>query len=177
MANWANRKAFTLIEVLISISLMGIVIVALFSAVDILRDSNKHLLKYLNQSQKVTKAIKVLYLDILGSDSNLTIKKDEFSRLCISRTSNSLYGLPMAKVCWLILKEDNTLIRTEGSVYEVPLKMEDIVEVDKIMKGIELFDIYHQKDKVLVLLQQKGKEPISFMIQGILKQSRQKKSK
>jgi len=40
---------------------------------------------------------------------------------------------------------------------------------------MELFDVYHQKDKVLVVLQQKNREPISFMVQGILKPETKKK--
>jgi prepilin-type N-terminal cleavage/methylation domain-containing protein len=62
-----NRKAFTLLEVLISIALMGIVIVALFSAVDMLQNSNQQLFKYLEKSKQITNVTKVLYLDILGS--------------------------------------------------------------------------------------------------------------
>ena len=45
------------------------------------------------------------------------------------------------------------------------------------MKGIEVFDVYHQKDKVLVLLQQQAKEPISFMVQGVMKPEKKKKKK
>jgi hypothetical protein len=42
------------------------------------------------------------------------------------------------------------------------------------MTGIEVFDIYHEKDKILVLIQQQGKEPISFMLQGITKPVKKK---
>jgi len=163
----SNRKAFTLIEVLISIALLGLILVPLFSVVDLMRDSNNHLLESLEKSKKITKATKVLYLDILSSNGELEIKKDEFTRLCINETKNSLYNLPIAKVCWLVLKEKNTLARIEGSEYKIPLLSEDKVEVDTVMSGLELFDVYQQKDKVLVLIQQQGKEPISFMLQGI----------
>jgi len=173
----ANRKAFTLLEVLISIALLGIILVPLFSVVDLMRDSNQHLLKSLEKSKEITKATKVLFLDILSSDGNLTIKKDEFTRLCMEETKNSLYNLPVAKVCWVVLKEKNTLARVEGNAYRLPLKSEDRVEVDLVMSGVDLFDIYHQKDKVLVLLQQKGQEPISFMVQGITKPVKKKTSK
>jgi len=164
-----SRKAFTLIEVLISIALMGIVIVALFSAVDVLQNSNQHLLKYLEKSKIITKATKVLYFDMMGSDGNITIQKDEFSRVCMEETQNSLYALPAAKVCWIVLKKDNTLVRIEGNDYHVPLLAEEKVEIDPVMTGIKVFDIYHEKDKILVLMQQEGKEPISFMLQGISK--------
>ncbi len=73
----SNRKAFTLLEVLISIALLGIVIVALFSSVDMMQNSNQQLAKYLEKSKKITNATKVLYMDMMGSDGNITIKKDE----------------------------------------------------------------------------------------------------
>jgi len=163
----SHRKAFTLLEVLISIALLGIVIVALFSAVDMLKNSNEHLLKYLEKSKQITNITKVLYIDILSSDGNITIQKDEFSRVCMENTQNSLYALPSAKVCWVVLKKERTLARIEGNGYHLPVRVEEKVEIDPVMADLEVFDIYHEKDKVLVLLQQKGKEPISFMIQGI----------
>lgn len=164
-----KRIGFTLIEVLISIGLLGLILPALFSAVKMMRQSNAHMLTYLEKSKKVAKGTKVLYLDILSSDGNLKIKRDEQVQLCLEETSNSLYGLSLAKVCWVVLKKENTLVRVEGNKYKLPLKYEDKVEVDKVIKHIEIFDVYHQKDKVLVLLKQQNKEPISFLIQGITK--------
>jgi len=172
-----HKKAFTLIEVLISIGLLGIVIVALFSTVSMMRDSNDHLHSYLEKAKKITKATKVLYLDIVSSDGNITIKKDEFTRLCMNQTRNSLYGLSRAKVCWVVLKQHNTLARVEGNNYSLPTRFEDKVEVNPVMKNIELFDVYHQEDKVIVFLKQKAKEPITFMIQGVNKPVIKKKVK
>lgn len=164
-----NRKAFTLIEVLISIALMGLILVPLFNVVEMMRNSNTQLLHSLEKSTQITKATKVLFLDIVSSDGNFTIKKDEMTRFCMSETSNSLYSLPVAKVCWLVLKDKNTLIRTEGNVYKLPSGSEERVEVDKIMTDIEIFDVSREKnkDKVLVVIKQKNKEPISFLVQGI----------
>ncbi len=163
----AQRKAFTLIEVLISIALLGIMIVPLFSVVDMMRKSNDKLLIALENSKQITKATKVLFLDILSSDGRLVIKKDEFTRLCMEETINSLYNLPVAKVCWVVLKDKNTLARVEGNVYKLPLESEERVEVDTVMTDIDIFDVYQEKDKVLVLIRQQGEEPISFMVQGI----------
>jgi len=80
-------------------------------------------------------------------------------------------------VCWVVLKKDNTLVRIEGNAYNLPLGSEERVEINPIMKGVEVFDVYHQKDKILVLLQQQAKEPISFMIQGVSKPEKKKKTK
>jgi len=164
-----NRKAFTLIEVLISIALMGLILVPLFNVVEMMRNSNEQLLHSLEKSTQITKATKVLFLDIMGSDGNFTFKGDEMTRFCMEETTNSLYELPVAKVCWLVLKEKNTLIRTEGNLYKLPIGSEDRVEVDTIMSNIEMFDVFREKkkDKVLVVIKQKEKEPISFLVQGI----------
>jgi len=175
LQNNPTQKAFTLIEVLISIALLGIVIVALFSTVAMMRDSNAHLYKHLQKAKKITKATKVLYLDILNSDGNITIKKDEFTRLCMEGTRNSLYALSLAKVCWVVLKKENTLVRIEGNNYRLPTRFDDKVEINPVMKHIELFDVYHKLDKVLVFLKQQGKEPITFLIQGVSKPLPKKK--
>lgn len=164
-----SHKAFTLLEVLISITLMGIVIVALFSTVDMLQDSNQQLSEHLKKSKTISKAVKVLYADLMDSDGNITIQKEEMSRVCIEKTRHSLYALSEAKVCWVVLKEGNTLVRIEGNGYHLPLLEDEKVEINPVMSEMKLFDLYHEKDKVLVLLQQKGKEPISFMLQGITK--------
>ena len=173
----ADRKAFTLLEVLISIGLLGIVLMALFSSVDILQDSNQHLAKHLEKTKQITQTTEILYKDILSSDGNLTITKDEFTRLCMESTAHSLYALPRAKVCWVVMKEENTLARVEGVDYNLPTKRDDRVEVDAVMQNIELFDVYHSQDKVLVVIKETSKEAIKFMIQGITKPKPPKKIK
>jgi prepilin-type N-terminal cleavage/methylation domain-containing protein len=171
------RGAFTLIEVLIAIALMGLILPALYQTVDLLRDSNTHLWEYLQKSKKEVQATQTFYLDIASSDGNLTITQGEFDRLCMEQTMNSLYGLPAAKVCWVVLKDKHTLVRVEGIAYHLPVGMEERVEVDPVMQDITLFDVYWQNDKVLVLLQQRSKEPVTFMLQGITKPKPPKKKK
>ena len=95
----------------------------------------------------------------------------------MEETQNSLYALPSAKVCWVVLKKDKTLVRIEGNAYHLPLLSDERVEIDTIMTGLEIFDVYHEKDKILVLIQQQGKEPISFMLQGITKPEKKKEKK
>ncbi|AKF24000.1 hypothetical protein YH65_00165 [Sulfurovum lithotrophicum] len=170
-----RRSAFTLLEVLISIALLGLILPALYQSVELLKDSNKHLFDYVEKAKKISKATEILYLDILSSDGNLSIKKDDFSRLCIEQTRNSLYELPSAKVCWIVMKKDHALLRVEGNGYLLPLRVDDRVEADLVMKDLEVFDVYHSMDKVLVLIQQAKKEPISFMVQGVTKPQKKKK--
>ena len=172
-----QRAAFTLIEVLISIALLGIILPALYQSVTLLRDSNSHLYDYLMKAKAETRATQTLFLDILSSDGNLTLHKDEFDRLCIEKTNNSLYGLSQAKVCWVVLKRNRTLVRAEGTAFHLPIRGEEKVEVDAVMKDMALFDIYRKGGRVIVVLQEKGKEPVSFMVQGITKPKPKKAKK
>jgi prepilin-type N-terminal cleavage/methylation domain-containing protein len=163
------QKAFTLIEVLISIVLLGLIIPALYKSVDMLRNSNRALFSHLQQSKKEARAIETLFLDIASSDGNLTIRKDTFDRLCIEATQNSLYGLAFPKVCWVVLKEGHDLVRVEGYDFHLPLKSEEFINADIVVKQLDLFDVHWKKDRVVVMLQQKHQEPVSFMVQGITK--------
>ncbi len=163
-----NTRAFTLIEVLISIALLGFIIAVLYKSLDMVRFSNRHLYNALQTSSTQIKAINTLYLDILKSDGNLTIKNEnDFSRLCIGSTQNSLYNLAFATVCWVVSKQNNQLLRVEGNDYELPSAYDEPIEVDGIMNDVTQFSVAHNGDKVLVILAAQKLEAISFLVQGI----------
>jgi len=165
-----KRTAFTLVEILISITLLSLVLMALYKSADILRNSNLHLFKHLEKSTHTLKGSKTLYMDLMQADHNITVNSEEkFHRLTINRTTHSLYGQGAAKVVWMVYKDDNTLLRLEGGTYHIPLKNEERVEVDVIAKHIELFKIYKskKKNKILAMIQIKGQEPQLFMVQNI----------
>lgn len=164
-----KRRAFTLIEVLIAIALMGLVLPALYQSVDVLHESNSQLYAKMQQSIERSDYIRTLYLDIAGSDGNLTIRKNDFDRLCIEHTTNSLYGLSDAKVCWVVLKRQHMLVRTEGIAYHLPLRENEMVEADSVKRGMTLFNIEHKKDKVLVVMKADGEKATAFLVQGVTK--------
>ncbi len=164
---YKSRAAFTLVEILIAITLLSIVLVGLYGVLDTQRRSVDIIKKNLDKSIDNDRVIMVLYNDILSSDGNITLKKGERDTLCIESTRNSLYELGVAKVCWLVLKEDDTLVRVEGNGYRLPLGLEDTVEIDRVLKGVKVFDITRSKNNILAVIQVANKEPYSFLLQGI----------
>jgi len=173
----SNKKAFTLIEVLISIALVGLILPPLYKLITLMNDSNNQIYNYVKKQSKESKIINTLYLDILSSDGNISINQDDFDRICIKQTNNSLYGTPYSKVCWVVLKEKNKLVRIEGTNYNLPLNLEDKVHIDSAFENIELFDIYRNKKDVLVILKKLHQNPITFAIYGINKPIKKKKRK
>lgn len=164
-----RRSAFTLIEVLIAIALMGLVLPALYQSVDVLHTSNRHLYTKIQQSREKSAYVRTLYLDIAGSDGNLSIGKNDFDRLCMEHTTNSLYGLSEAKVCWVVIKKQHTLVRIEGVAYHLPLRENERVEADSVKQGMTLFNIEQKNGKVLVVMQADGEKATAFLVQGITK--------
>jgi hypothetical protein len=153
--------------------LLSLVLMALYRSADMLRASNKNLFGYLERSTDNMRGSKVLYLDILQSDGNISIERKErdFHRIIIYNTQNSLYGIYNAKVIWLVYKENKTLLRIEGGDYKFPLTQDDNVEIDEITKNIELFTTYRSRkeDRMLVVIKATGMDAQSFMLQHISK--------
>ena len=142
-----------------------------------LQSSNVQLFHYLERADNEKRGTETLFLDIAGSDGNITISGDEFSRLCLLNTVNSLYGLSAAKVCWVVSKKTHTLLRSEGNGYTLPLSSDDRVAVDAVIEDLDLFRVYRKKSNALVILRQKGKKSISFMVQGVPEPVKKKKRK
>ncbi|CAA6825772.1 MAG: Unknown protein [uncultured Sulfurovum sp.] len=165
-----TQAGFTIVEVLISITLLALVLMALYKSADLMRASNLHLFNYLQKASTTLKGSTTLYKDLMHADHNISINSEEkFHRLTIYNTSHSLYGLAQAKVVWLVYKNDNTLLRVEGGKYNIPLKNEERAEIDVIAKNLKLFKIYKskKKDKILAIIQIKGQNPQLFMSQNI----------
>jgi len=170
-----RRGGFTLLEVLISIALLSLVLLALYSSLSMLRSSNRQLFEHLKVAEMEKKVTETLFLDIAGSEGKINIKKDEFSRLCIEHSINSLYNLSSSKICWIVSKDKKNLLRTEGNNYKLPIDSEQKVAVDIVMNNMELFQVYYNKVSVLVVLKQVGREPVSFMVNGINEPIKKKK--
>jgi prepilin-type N-terminal cleavage/methylation domain-containing protein len=161
------RHGFTLLEMLISTVLLSLVLLGLYGALNMQQRSTKHLFEFLTNALDADRGVLVLYRDIFQSDGNITLKNGEFDRLCLNSTSHSLHGLALAKVCWIVAKEDHALLRIEGNGYRLPLRYSDGVEIDRVMGPVELFDVQKDKKNVLVGLQQTNRDPYVFVVQGV----------
>ena len=174
-----NKKAFTLIEVLMSIVLLTLVMFALFKNLSVVKKSTKNLQEHLKKSQKDLNSYKILYLDILQMVDKIEIisKEKNYDRVCFA-TKNSLYNLSTAHICWVVSKHENTLMRIENNKkFSLPLRGEPSLQKDIIKKNIKIFKLYRHRDRkknqILVFI--KDNKEVSFKVQAINKIKKPKK--
>ena len=166
-----DRRAFTLIEVIISVLLLTLVIFALYKNLNIVKKSTVNLHSHLENSQKDINSYKLLYLDLLQITDKLTItsKEKNYDRVCFF-SKNSLYNLPKAYICWVVHKKDNTLLRVESSKkFNLPPMRETPLQKDIIKKNIKIFKVYKHKRENQLLIFVKDKKEVSFKVKIINK--------
>ena len=163
------KRAFTLIEVIISIFLLTLVVFALYKNLNIVKKSTIQLHTHLENSQKDIKSYKLLYLDLLQMTNRpiITSKEKNYDRVCFF-SKNSLYGLSKAYICWAVHKRDNKLLRVESTKkFILPPQVDTPLQIDIIKKDIKIFKVYIHKKENQLLVYIKDKKEMSFKVKAI----------
>lgn len=170
-----RREAFTLIEVLIAIAIVGMIVPALYSVIDLLNDMNAQVRSHLEETTYEEAVSRTLYADIAGSDGNISIRKDIYDRLCIERTVHSLYDTAFPRVCWVVDKPDHRLIRVEGKAFSLPLERETPVYSDVMLEETTLFEVKWHDAIFYAYIRSKNHPIRMFAVSGIEIPKRKKK--
>jgi prepilin-type N-terminal cleavage/methylation domain-containing protein len=162
------KRAFTLIEVLISIVLLGLITIFVSSIIQQTKKTDSLFAKKVKKDENTEAIYRMLYRDIFQSKKIILSTFSTYSVLKIE-TKNSVYNIDNPYVIWLVLKKHHTLIRLETSKnINVPIeeKYERYVFADKLIEQVEHFSINLSKDKkyILVFIEIKNKKPILFEI-------------
>jgi len=141
------KKSFTLIELLISIVIFSVLVLAMSNIIKEVNSSKNFLVKHYKYQKNYL--IKVLYYDIFNASSIQIIhtKNPDYDKL-ILKTSNSLYKLINPTVTWYISKK--ALIRKENLPYTI----------DKFDSNVKIFKIYRKNSKFFIYI--KGNRKIFF---------------
>ncbi len=159
-----KKRAFTLVELIISVILLGLIVNFLYTSVSNLQKSNILLANLSKESQKKEQIINLLYSDILlATDINITGRKNSTLKL---QTKNSIFDIEYPYVAWLISKDNMTLLRVESikKLDDKSVENRDLYHISVVKEGCERFMIYNSKDKknILVHIKFKDEEPILF---------------
>jgi len=132
------KKSFTLIELLISIALMGLIVTFLYKVIETLKINDRQISQKIDKNRHSQKELKLIFLDIFNSTDvkikNISTNIDELN----ITTKNSLYENYLPQVIYKVDEEKN-LIRVEKS------------HEDKLTK-VKIFRVYKGKKGYLVYL-------------------------
>jgi len=151
------KKGWTLIEILISISILSVLFLAMSNIIGNLKISKNFLKNNLKKSKKEELLIKTIYSDIMNAKEIKILNTSKNYIRLILKTSNSLYDLINPNVIWYVSKNGNTLIRAESCL---KIKNNNFYYADKFMQNVKKFKIFKKNRKYFVYI--KSKKPIFF---------------
>lgn len=147
----SNKKAFTLIEILISIVLLVIIVLFLYQALDLSTKSNKFFSQKLLIQEDKTKLKKIFFSDIVHCYSKKTkISEDRDEKTIFQlKSTNTYHDSFYNHITYFISKEDN-LIRCESKkIFNKEKLFDDFFDkayIDIIATNVKNFKVI-QKDK------------------------------
>lgn len=152
------KRGFTLIEVMISVVLMGIIISYLYGTLGGLRHSNSLLENRDKQLYKNEIFLNILNRDLLETKTLAIRKTKTLNSILALRTKNSIYNAHFVYVKWFLNIDKNILVRAESvKDFTLPVTMgrEFAVRFDIFKEDVEFFKIYKSHDKKSILVSTK----------------------
>ena len=162
------KKAFTLVELIVSVILLGLIMLFVTSALYDVKNNITLFEKVMKNNNQVGNTSDLLYQDILYAN-DITIKGNKHYSILKLQSTHSVYNIAKPYILWLVLKEDNRLIRIESAKpITLPIKEEDkqYIFVDKAIEKCNSFTVNLSKDNqhTLVYLHVKDNYPIVFEV-------------
>ncbi|MEA3384309.1 MAG: prepilin-type N-terminal cleavage/methylation domain-containing protein [Campylobacterota bacterium] len=163
-----SKKAFTLVEILISISLFSIIILFLYQTLDMTKKSNSFYSQKLDIKKDQNDIKKVIFLDLIHADKNsVKISLDNDENTIFQITTTNIYHNPFNKhVTYLVSKEQN-LLRIESKIVFNKNKIDENFfnnsYIDILDKELKKFKVNKQINKKIVFyILKENQEKIVF---------------
>jgi prepilin-type N-terminal cleavage/methylation domain-containing protein len=159
-----KKNSFTLIEILIALTIFGLIFFFTSSLLNQLSNSKKIIKEKKDAIFIQNKTAELLYEDLLLSTKVQIASKDNFSRIKI-QTANSINNLQNPYVFWYVLKKENQLVRAESiKDLNIPISEEKDVYLKPVLllKKCKIFKVYKKNNKVFAFLKFKNQKPVYF---------------
>lgn len=153
------KKAFTLVELMISIVLLSIIVTFLYQTVAQLQTSNLQFLKKTDGLQKREQVLKLIYNDFINASSIQWYDKGEAKDVILLQTNNSFHNMSQPYVLYKVYKEESILKRVESPVEKIDF-LNNIFKFNDIIENVKLFKVYEQKGHYLIYIKANGLEDI-----------------
>jgi len=144
-----KRRAFTLMELMISVVLIALISMYLYGALGQTRTNNKMLQEHTEVQEHRQKIYELLYRDFMESYTlNIQQTKDKHYHILMLQTDNSLYDIAAPYVTYYVQAESRNLVRLESAepiVLPVTEEARMFVHADLIDENVTDLNLYVQK--------------------------------
>jgi len=145
------KRSFTLIEVIISITLFSIIIIFLYSTLNITQRSNQVFKDELNKNIDKEDIKFIFFEDLINSKNKIKIYEDKDKNTILTFSTNNTFHNPFYTNITYLLGRKNNLLRIESNIKYDSKKIYQFKDnenryIDKLVENIKLFRVY-QDDK------------------------------
>jgi prepilin-type N-terminal cleavage/methylation domain-containing protein len=160
------KKAFTLLELLISITLFSIIVVFLYKTLDQTKHSN-NLFSDKEQALKESNHLYNIFLEDITESSNITITSDKNKNSIIKIVTNNTYHNAFFNNITYLINSSKKLVRIESyetfdELQPMTLDFETNSYIDILLEDIEYFDIKNMEINYNFIIKQFNKDRIFY---------------
>ena len=163
------KKAFTLLEVIISITIFMILLIFLYKVLDQTKSSNKQFntttlnLKYKNDLNSI------LVEDFLEKTDKITIQIDRKKNTILKLKTFNTYHNPFSNNITYMISSNSKLLRIESkdefTLSQTPIEFFDNAFIDILLDNVEYFEVLTANNKnYAIIVKQKNKKRVIFNV-------------
>lgn len=160
------KKSFTLLELLISITLFMIIVVFLYKTLDQTKHSNELFLKK-EEVLKQSNYLHNIFLEDIAESSNITVIYDKNKNAIVKIITNNTYHNAFFNNVTYLINSSKKFVRIES--YEVFNELEpmgldfyDNSFIDVLLENIEYFEVKDDKVNYNFFIKQKNQDRLFF---------------
>lgn len=163
---FTGKKAFTLLEVVISITIFMIILVFLYKTIDNTKLSNNKFEQHIDKKLESNNLYKILTEDIAESRGIIELSQDrDKNSMLIFKSNNTFYDSFFTNITYMI-SSSNKLVRIESlekfQKEKSSLEFYDRSYIDILLNDIEKFIVLKKDDKLEFIIKQKDEEKMIF---------------
>ena len=160
------KKAFTLLEVVISITLFMVLIVFVYKTLDQTKHSNEIFEKQTKSIKDSNRLYNIFLEDVAESLQIETITYDRDKNARLVFTSNNTYHNPYYLNITYLVSSNDKLVRIESKdkfkFANTSYEFYENAYVDILLENIEYFDIKKDKNQYVFAIKQKDKKRVLY---------------
>lgn len=163
------KKAFTLLEVVISITIFMIILLFLYKTLDDTKLTNDKFESYIHKKDKINNIYKILSEDIAETQGEIEISTDKDKNSFVRFKSNNSFNNAFYTNITYMISSSANLIRIESKdAFNKEKSGLDFYEnsfIDTLLEDIEKFVVFktrEKSDKIVFIIKQKNKEEMIF---------------